>query len=423
MAISWCYSATMVSFRRRTVRWSITGGVRHAVLLATVLSGTLIVLAAGSVAATAVAARIALPMLDDAADRRWAEALAPLSSLPERYPVTETGDAAHRLDGLAASLGISLEENGAADPAPPRSGPVDPAVFAAVVTLLTSGDAPAWAMDVFSCEGAPSTSLDGHLRLQRLLLATARLALESGSPVEAERMLEASWQLNDQLLRSPSVAVHRTACVVVEQQMTLLRSLPEPAGRWRVRLAALDLEAHALESYRFEAWRLRCRADRFLMDVHPLLGAVAAPVARLLAHRQHDAMLFAVRELPQRDIRVFDPDAFVAEQHARVPRTNPIARDSLPVDWTSWPDSVRAALDVELALRVLELRARWRDSGRGAEPPRLQPRQPSRVAGIDWIYGVEPGAVTVAVDGAGWRSMLERPLTATVALPAGRGQR
>jgi len=404
-----------MGFRQRVVAWSITGLVQHVVLIGLVLASALVLVAVVVVGSASLATRIALPMVDSAADRRWSDALAPLSTVAERYPPVETNDTARRLETIAASMGIWLDATGNSRTAEKPAEFVDPDVFEEAVELLLAGEPPVWEMDVADCVGASATSEHGHLQLQRLLLSTARRSLDAGRDADASRILEASWQLNDSLLRSPRLASHRSACSIVEQEMSLLRELPDLGEQWRLRLASLDLERHALEAYRFEAWRARCLAGSFLSDVHPVLVPIGQPMARLLTQQQNEAMLFAVRELPRRDIRSFDPDAFVAEQHARVPRSNRIARASLPRDWTSWPTSVRAALDVELALRVIELRAFHRGTlGRGDRPP--QPRQPSRVPGVDWLYESRPGLVTIRIDSSGWPAMAKRPLVATVSI-------
>jgi len=400
-----------MGYSGRLVTWSATGFLRHLALFGAALAGALILVGAVVIGAGSLATRIALAMADRAADREWAEALAPLSTVPERYPVTETDDRALRLEGIAASLGIHLEavESGAL-PAGPATV-VDPVRLASAVALLLSGDPPVWAMDVTDCRAAPATSERGHRELQRLLLSTAGRAIARGEPATAREILEASWRLNESLLRSPCLDCHLAACAIIEQEMALLVELPDPGDEWRVRLAALDLEQHTLEAYRFEAWRARCLADRHVAELHPALSWVARPLARLAAHQQHEAMLFAVRELPRRDLRSFDADDFAAEQHARVSRANPIGQSSLPHDWTSWPRSMRAALSVDLALRVLELRAAAADG-----EPRPQPRQPSRVTGVDWLYEAIPGGIAITIDSAGWPEMAERPLRAVVRL-------
>lgn len=408
-----------MGYRRRLLAWSIAGFFRHLALVGSVLAAALALVGAIALGGGSVAARIALARADRTADREWAEALAPLSTVPGRYPPTETDDRALRLEGIASSIGIRLEAGG---PTQPPSSPlhrVDPARLAAAVELLRAGDPPVWAMDPSDCRGAPATDLQGQRELQRLLLATARRTIARGELAAVAELLEASWKLNESLLRSPDLATHVAACAVVEQQMMLLCELPEPGDEWRVRLAAFDLEQHTLEAYRFEAWRARCLADRdSLAEIHPALRVIGLPLARLLAHQQHAAMLVAVRELPRRELRSFDPDAFAAEQHARVSRANPIAQATLPNDWSSWPRSLRAALSVDLALRVIELRAA---AAAGREPASPQQRQPSRLPGVDWLYEAQPDGIHIAIDSAGWPEMAARPLEADLRLgPAPR---
>jgi hypothetical protein len=403
-----------MGYRRRLLSWSIAGLFQHLALLGAILAAALALVGAVAIGGGSIAARIALARADRTADSEWAAALAPLSTVPGRYPPTETDDRALRLEGIAASLGIRLEAGG---PTQPPSSPlhrVDPARLAAAVELLRVGDPPVWAADLSDCRGAPATDLQGQRELQRLLLATAGRTIARGEPAVAAELLEASWNLNEALLRSPDLVTHVAACAVVEQQMFLLCELPEPGDEWRVRLAALDLEQRALEAYRVEAWRARCLASRDpLPELHPALRVIGRPLARLLAHQQHAAMLVAVRELPRRDLRSFDPDAFAAEQHSRVSRANPIAQATLPHDWSSWPRSLRAALSVDLALRVLELRAA---AAAGREPVSLQPRQPSRLPGLDWLYEARPDGIRIAIDSAGWPEMAARPLEADIRL-------
>ena len=93
--------------------------------------------------------------------------------------------------------------------------------------------------------------------------------------------------------------------------------------------------------------------------------------------------------------------------------SNPIAQATLPHDWSSWPRSLRAALSVDLALRVLELRTAAADDRWPVSP---QPRQPSRLPGVDWLYEAGPDGIRITIDSAGWPEMSARPLRAVVSL-------
>ncbi len=281
------------------------------------------------------------------------------------------------------------------------------------MTALLTEEQPVWGLDLADCRGDVATNLDGQVNLQRVLMAAAHKALRSASPDQAAQILEASWRLNDGLLRSPGVDEHLAATDVVVMQMEMLRQLPEPADHWKLRLAATDVQRQALAAYHFDAWRLRCRSTSFLSNLRPMIGFVASPFARLLAIQQHKAMVFAVDELPERDLGTFDSDAFVADQHAFVSRWNPIGRSGLPMDWNSWPISVLAALDVELAQRVLDLRSVFHSSKRPTSLV-VQPRQPSTTLDIDWLYETSGETIHIVLDDSGWTFAGVRPLRATV---------
>ncbi len=436
-----------MSFRQRLAAWATSGFLQQMLVLGLGAGAALSLVAFSVLFFGSLAVRVALPAVDRQADSGWSESLGPLSTLPNRYPRVATNSTARRVESLAAGLGICV----AADPAGPCPDAADEETFTQIqqalqsmevdeetylsaarnvnpwlarnsdriqelVATLLVDDQPVWGLDLVDCHGGLATNLEGQVDLQRVLMAAAHRALRLTSPDQASRILEASWRLNDNLLRSPGLDEHLAATDVVVLQMELLRLLPEPADHWKLRLAATDVQRQALDAYRFEAWRLRCRGASFLANIHPVIGFVAGPFARLLAIQQHQAMVFAVDELPHRDIRTFDSDAFVSEQHALVSRWNPIARSALPLDWSSWPTSVLAALDVELTQRVLDLRSVLRSSDRSSSLV-LQPRQPSTLTEFDWLYETSGEMIHIVLDDNGWPPAGDRLLRATVASP------
>ena len=414
-----------MSFQQRLAAWVTTGFLQHMLLLGLGAGAVLILVAFSSLFFGSQAVRAALPAVDRQVDSGWSEVLGPLSTLPDRYPPVSTNPAARRVEVLAAELGICVAGD-PAGPCPERAeqarftaistslttpkGPVQPAdrwlaengdlIQDLVVGLLTE-EPPVWGLALADCRGDLATNLEGQVDLHRVLMAAAHKALRSASPDQASQILEASWRLNEGLIRSPGLDEHLAAIDVIGLQVELLRRLPDPADHWKLRLAATDIQRQALEAYRFDAWRLRCRASSFLANLHPAIGFVASPFARLMAVQQHRAMVFAVDELPRRDVRTFDPDAFVAEQHRLVSRWNPIARSGLPSDWSSWRTSALAALDVELAQRVLDLRSVLKTS-ENRDPLVLQPRQPSTTFDVDWLYETSGNTIHIALDDTGW---------------------
>jgi hypothetical protein len=438
-----------MQFRQRLAAWSVTGFLQQAVLIGLGTLAALTLIAVAILLFGSIAVRAALPAVDRRIDAGWAEALGPLSTLPDRYPAIDTNTRARLLEASAAKLGVTLAM--ADDPAGHRPAAEETTDFETVresLRTLTDGgrggvaaarivgpwlqrsrgaidevagiivadESPAWAMSLDQCSGSIAVDLGGLVDLHRVLIAATDRNLAMGDSTGAERFVEASWRLNEGLLRSPSLSEHMAAIAVTELQMEVLRRLDSTGSHWRIRLAALDLQRNTLEAYRFDAWRLRCLTDSFLADFNPLVGLIAHPFARLLAIPQHQALVWAVEELPRRDAVSFDPDAFVAEHHLRVPRWNPVARSALRRDWTSWPRSLRAVLDVELALRVLELKASI------AGPERfdlrdIRSRQPSRVPGVDWRYEVSGQQIDIFLRNGEPLTRGTRPLRATVTLP------
>ncbi|HSS76034.1 MAG TPA: hypothetical protein VLV54_04740 [Thermoanaerobaculia bacterium] len=102
-----------------------------------------------------------------------------------------------------------------------------------------------------------------------------------------------------------------------------------------------------------------------------------------------------VEELPRRDVRSFDPDAFEREQRAAIPRWQVLARTLLPNFWDTWPRSAHVELEAELTALVLEERERLAAGG----PPRSTDRRPSRIKGLSWIYEDVAGGTIVHLDG------------------------
>jgi hypothetical protein len=432
-------------FGRRLATWAVIGFLQQVVLLGSSAAAALILLTVTIVGLGSLAIRAVLPTVDRHVERGWIEALGPLSTLADRYPPLEKNATARQVEVLAASFGISVAVDDDAAAPVPDPGRVDS--YRAVRSSLLNHDldsprgpgrqtlggwlrqhrttvdalagtliedaAPVWAMTLDDCVGDLQVKLAGLVELQRVLLAAADQSIRAGELDLAARLLEASWRLNDTIQRSPRLDEHLASVVVVEEQMAVLRNHPAPGNHWKVRLAAVDLERRALEAIRLDAWLLRCRAAAFLNDLHPVLGLFAQPFARLLAVPQHQAMVWAVQELPVRQVTSFDPDRFVAEQHRRIPRWNRLARSGLPESWDSWTDSVGGSLAVELGLRTLELREALSRPG-GVDAVDAAPRQPSQVAGIEWIYTVAESSIEIAVDRA-WRAATgDPPLRVTV---------
>jgi len=351
-----------------------------------------------------------------------------LSTFPDRFPAPAINDTAQRLEPIAAELGIKLAppEN-AHRPRPTHSAAAeldelddvlvasdtlhgwqfDPRYkewrprhltrFAEVVSVALDGEPPIWGNDPTRHSEGPATNLAGQIQLQRVLATEAWIAAATSDTAAAERILDAMWQLGRFLHAGPQPEAYRAAQVILDLQLVVLRHISVAPEKWRHRLTALDPMKTTLDGFMCEAWQVRRRSETLFDNRQPILGFIAQPFARALTIPYHEAMVYAVAELPRRDVMTLDPDDFGAEMHARLPRWNTIARAALPEHWGAWPRGVRAALQTELTSRVLELREHRLAEGKSAIQ-RLEPRQQARVKGLSWLYEIQDQTVTILVD-------------------------
>jgi hypothetical protein len=267
-----------------------------------------------------------------------------------------------------------------------------------------------WDNDIAVYTDGPATDLEGHRLLQRVLATEALLAAELGRMTDVSDALTAMWRINQPLLAGPQPPSQAAGRGNLELQLAVLSRLDQPPEGWRERLSSQNPMASALAGYLCETWQIRQRAETLLDSRHSILGFIIQPFARALAVHHEQTMLFAVTELPDRDVTTFDPDEFGAELFARVPRWNTASRAALPADWSTWPHSVRTALRTELTERVLELRSR------PDAVDRIQPRQPAGISGLSWSYEVRGSAVTISIEPEPFAGAGGRPLRATVDL-------
>jgi hypothetical protein len=420
-------------FRFRVVSWAITSAVEHAVLIGLGAVTAAAVVGVVVVVVGSLVVRGLLPMIDRRVDEEWAKAVAPMSSFPDQESSSAYNQTAVRLETVAAEIGIDLapstrpdrphstQEAGTAfseiaeelvdlgrlRPTQPEAEQDHsryrawrdhhhPRITEAIAVILT-GDPPLWDNDLQRFPEGPDTDLAAHLRLHRVLTVEAWLDAADGDHPAAGRALEASWWLNQGLLASPQLEVHRVAMSALELQTAVLRRIPEPEHHWQDRLRSLNPSEYARRAYLCRSWQLRRRAETMLADSHPFLGPVVQPFARLLATPNHEAMSTAVQTLDGQDIAGFDPTAFAAEQYAKVPRWNDLSRSALPPSWQSWPDSIRSGLVAELTRRVLKVRELYGERGIEALEE-LQPEQPSRMSGLDWRYQLGDLTVSIGIE-------------------------
>jgi hypothetical protein len=437
-------------FSLRVAAWSLRYGLTQLVVLcfaalaAVAVGGVVVALLAS------LAARIALPLVDRDLDARFDQAIATLNQAEEEAAVATLNHAAERLESVAAELGVQLAPAEILDRPRPTQQARD--VFAAIsddvlavcrlapaaidlssypryevwrryqrprldeaMAIVLEEDPPTWSNDPARFQDGPATDLSGQLWFQRVLVAEVAIAASEGDSQAAAQALEASWRLNQALRASPQLPAHQTATAVLELQLAALRRCRIPAGAWPARLSSLDPRRDALAAYFCRVSQTRRRAETELSARRPWLGLVAQPFARLLMVHHHDAALTAISNLESQPITTFDADGFAAQVIESVPRWNALARSTLPTDWDWWRRSVYAALAAELTEQVLEVRGLERSAALAKFGIAGTPRT-SRIAGMTWVYEVDAGGVSIAVEPGVFPADGEFPLVEIVSL-------
>ena len=203
---------------------------------------------------------------------RWAADGVSFEELAARYPDEPTNAAAHRVEALAAKLGINMvpktqpplkqvgnysvktdvaeylerelsSELGVARPAP--RGVFDfidahAAELDGLVAVLTEGDGPRWVHESNYGWDAHIANLHGHVTLQKLLAAVALHRAASGRGDDALRVLDASWTLNQSLRERPELYSRLIALAAMKFQLGTLRKVDDVPMVWDERLVSID---------------------------------------------------------------------------------------------------------------------------------------------------------------------------------------
>jgi hypothetical protein len=371
--------------------------------------------------------------VDRRLDAGWRRSLGGASFL-ERYPATQENATVRDLEKLGAAIGIDMapfETPGHVHPAPEAAkrfeaikeplkdfyaksrvstegtlAPPPPRLAAflesvrpgldAIRSRLAKGPAPVWARDLEAGWETKIPNYLGVLMLQKLLLLDAGQQLRAGRETQAGEILETSWRLNQAMAdNNPVLIPQLMALVVTRLQQPVLRSFSRTPAGWSARLLHLDLQSRVLLAFQGEVFS----AHRTATLDRPVPEFTWGPTGQAFLHwmlwdatRRVSPIL---EDLPRRDVRSFDPDAFELEQRASMPRWQIAARSLFPNSLYTWPRSAHAELEAELTALILEERERLAAGG----PPRSADHRPSRVKGLSWIYEDLPRATVLHLDG------------------------
>lgn len=366
-------------------------------------------------------------------ERRWLER----AGFDPRvvYPDRLADDTARRLEELAASLGLRLalqEAPGRAQPSEqartsfasrrdalrefvhgqrrtdPGLSPPSPEVVSLVsgsepvlseiVDLLEASDPPRWEVDLSAGFDAALPSFIDHLALHHLLVAGAGEAARQGDPSRAESWLDASWRLRSGIAEDPRLIPQLIAMAQLEDELALLRALPDPLPRWRERLAGMPLRDRTEVALRLESWLLvQALRDGWLaeeLDQQRIVQHLSRPLLHRGVAGQDDFIDRCVIRLRSEDLRTFDNERFYEQEVARIPRWNVIARLLAPNYLESWVKAAHAELGVDLTRRTIEVRETLRQ-GDFERLEELAGEHSSVVEGIRWVYRIEPEEVVI----------------------------
>jgi hypothetical protein len=323
-----------------------------------------------------------------------------LASAHTRGHVYPTPDAAKRFQAIMGSLINFQRENGGPTEASLAPPPPELAAFLdsvrpgldAIRKRLAQGPPPVWKRDL-------GAGFEGEIpnyapMLQRVLLLDAHEQLRAGRETQAGEILETSWRLNQAVAHnSPSLITQLMAQTMIRLQQPILRSFFRAPAGWRARLLRLDQQSRILLALQCQAFFVHLSSRDRPIKGSKWYNSTAFPLWEPWDHARRLSAI--VEELPRRDLRSFDPEAFAREQQAKIPNWQYLAPTLLPDLIELWPRSAHVELEAELTALVLEERERLAAGG----PPRPTDRRPSRVNGLSWIYEDIPGGTTLHLDG------------------------
>ena len=366
----------------------------------------------------------------------WDGSLGSFEQIVERYPDCEANEAALRVEGLSAELGIDLTPRSIEDRVHPtreavgryqqaklainqfaeqqleREGPRLEPPSAKVAEFfdahretveeirrqLAVDSAPRWARVLARPYRTPLPNLLGHINLQRLLMTDAILRADAGDSPGALITMEASWKLNSALRDLPFLVSQMIALDISRMQVGMLRQIERVPASWGDRLQAQDYRASISTALQVDGWNWMQMVDPGTRPTddeasRSVLYAVVGPYVSFcttdLSERWRRRLIelselgsFCDRDLEALGITLsVEPAAW-----------NLVARKT----WFGDMDGVlrrlaRYELDREMTSKLLELQ-RVREDSHGPWPASLPGIEQSPTCPEDhWIYEALPG--------------------------------
>ncbi len=233
-------------------------------------------------------------------------------------------------------------------------------------------------------DGPSPPEILSSIRLHRILVAAALIEESNGHPLEASRLLEASWSLSHGLKEQGTLIAQLAELGGEKVRVGALRKVREPAVVWMNRLAGKDawrrmLDAVAAEGTYTSAMDLTDSPNTFRNIWHRACAAVAEGLNRR-----------SPCEIQALDAeRIWKPALDELEGHGGEEgrTTAELIRDNFyPIVMNALKRTARQLVDRELTLRILQLRLQ-RAGSRDREWPEKAPSPVSDVCpGESYLY-------------------------------------
>jgi hypothetical protein len=286
--------------------------------------------------------------------------------------------------------------------------------LAAIESLLLRETEVRWETDPKAGQNGPRPNYLGLMRLQRLLIARSLNEARREDLESAERLLEASWRLNDALATRPELISQIIVLLPATLQAGALRKIDSPAYGWSQRLRSGTLFAGYLAAFQNEFWF--GSGNQEVQDVDGPNGAYARALRRF------------VEELQQRDVCALPPEKLLESWNRAIREEFPdedgrgLASMAMPNLLESMARWRRYLVDAELTALVLDARAERDTAARRAWPDKLLRLGQGVCPGSRWSYHAHPnGTATFAFEGKiveDDTSAFRLPLTFATGAPA-----
>ncbi|MGH9367976.1 MAG: hypothetical protein ACRD3M_09925, partial [Thermoanaerobaculia bacterium] len=237
------------------------------------------------------------------------------------------------------------------------------------------------------------------IRLERVLLTVALLEERSGSPIEAEGLLEAAWSLDRSIAGRPDMMSQIIATANGRYMAGALRKMKEPSVAWMSRFAGDEPWGLVLDAFANEPRWGRPRG----MEPEPLPGSFSAVHARAwaaAADRLRKISPCEASKLSADEIWRPAAEEFKKYRDPGAEAAADIFKEmTLPNLTETLRKATRLLIDRELTLKILQLRLEKAGSRDGRWPKKLLDDGSAICPGASYRYRAADGGMEIRFEG------------------------